>query len=95
MTKQDVTDEVVEKYVESWLGRFVTDVRTGWNAYSFLFYIGGISALLGGVFGWVGGLSVVATLLFFYFAGRFTRRVEAVKRREEEDAKRKHRSTRR
>lgn len=59
----------------STIGSWVDSIRTGWNSYSFLFYIGGVSAILGGIFGLAGWLSVIFTLAFFYFAGEFRKQL--------------------
>jgi uncharacterized membrane protein len=50
-------------------------IRLGWASYSFLFYIGGVSAILGGIFGLMGWMSTIVTILFFYYAGEFRRHV--------------------
>jgi hypothetical protein len=50
-------------------------MRVGWSNYSFLFYIGGVSAVLGGMFGLAGWVSAPATLIFFYYAGQFRQHV--------------------
>lgn len=83
-TKSRISETVVEKYASSKVSRFINAVRLGWNSYNFLFYIGGISAILGGIFGWAGWISVIATVAFFYFMGRFTERVDLEHERQRE-----------
>lgn len=63
------------------MGRFIDTVRIGWNGYSFVFYIVSISAILGGVFGWAGWISVIFTILFFYVAGKFKEQVDLERER--------------
>ena len=93
--RKRVGEKVVERYAASKMSRFISAIRLGWNSYNFIFYIGGISAILGGIFGWAGWVSAIATVAFFYFAGRFTEKVDLEhKRQEEEKAKRKRRSSR-
>lgn len=58
---------------------FIEYVRHGWNNYSFIFYIGGISAILGKLFGVAGWLSVIVTVYFFYFMGKFKKEIELEK----------------
>lgn len=62
---------------------FIDDVRVGWNNYSFIFYIGGISAILGGVFGVAGWLSTILTVGFFYYTGKFKKQVDKEKAKRE------------
>ncbi len=62
-------------------GEFLDLVRTGWNSYSFIFYIGGVSAILGSLFGIAGWLSVIVTVAFFYYAGRFVSELQKEKER--------------
>ncbi len=56
-------------------------MRIGWSNYSFLFYIGGVSAVLGGMFGLAGWVSAPVTVIFFYYAGQFRRYVERESRK--------------
>jgi hypothetical protein len=65
-------------------------IRHGWNNYSFIFYIGGISAILGAEFGIAGWLSTIVTVAFFYYAGRFKKELDRERarlEREREDKK--------
>ena len=87
-----ISERLMDRAVESKTGRFIDTVRTGWNGYSFIFYIGGISAILGSLFGIAGWLSIVVTIAFFYYAGRFKQKLERERekrRRIEEKAGRK------
>jgi hypothetical protein len=74
-------ERLVEKAVESRTSKFVETVRAGWNSYSFVFYIGGVSAILGSLFGVAGWLSIIITLAFFYYAGKFKMRYDETKAR--------------
>lgn len=74
--------------VHSKMGAFIETLRYGWNNYSFIFYIGGISAILGGLFGWAGWASTLLTLLFFYYAGKFKKEVDREKERMEKEKNR-------
>ncbi len=76
-----ILENIAERTAGSKLGNFVEGVRTGWNNYNFIFYIGGISAILGGLFGWAGWASIVITLLFFYYAGKFKEKVDIARKR--------------
>lgn len=58
------------------LAKVIDNIRLGWTSYSFLFYIGGVSAILGGIFGLAGWASTILTVLFFYYAGEFKRNLE-------------------
>jgi hypothetical protein len=82
--KLGVEERIVERYASSKISKFVSAVRLGWNSYSFIFYIGGISVILGGIYsGWTAVAAVIITVVFFYYAGRFK---EAVDRREKKKA---------
>lgn len=83
------SEKLIAKAINSKTTHFLDTVRTGWNSYSFIFYIGGISAILGGIFGLSGWLSIIVILFFFYFAGRLIQRLEA-----ERSAARKKKHTR-
>jgi len=72
------SDKLIMRYSHSGMGRFIDTVRTGWNNYSFIFYIGGISAILGSLFGWAGWLSTIVTVGFFYLTGRMKKRIEEI-----------------
>ncbi len=74
-------ERFVEKAVESRTSKFVETVRAGWNSYSFVFYIGGVSAILGSLFGVAGWLSIIITLAFFYYAGKFKMKYDEAKAR--------------
>jgi hypothetical protein len=60
---------------KSTIGKCMDNIRVGWTNYSFLFYIGGVSAILGSLFGLAGWASSIVTLLFFYYAGEFKKHV--------------------
>jgi hypothetical protein len=74
-----VIENLAKRSAESKINDFVDYVRLGWNNYSFIFYIGGVSAILGSLFGTAGWLSVIATLIFFYYAGKFRKHLDAEK----------------
>ncbi len=76
-----ISEKLMARAAESKTGRFIDTIRTGWNSYSFIFYIGGISAILGSLFGIAGWLSIVVTIAFFYSAGRFRQRLDREKER--------------
>ena len=71
-----IVQRFINRYASSKIANFINAVRLGWNSYSFIFYIGSISALLVGVFGGAGWISVVITILFFYYAGKFKEKEE-------------------
>ena len=60
---------------------FIDDIRVGWNNYNFIFYIGGISAILGSQFGWAGWLSTIVTVGFFYYMGKFKKHLDTQRER--------------
>lgn len=64
-SKLGVKERVVDRYASSRISNFVSAVRLGWNSYSFIFYIGSIAAILVGIFGMAGWISVIVTILFF------------------------------
>ncbi len=66
-----IINSMARKAARSRHGDVLNIIRTGWNSYSFVFYIGGVSAILGSLFGIAGWLSVIVTVAFFYYAGRF------------------------
>ncbi len=76
-----IIKSIAHRTARSKKGEFVAYVRDGWNSYSFIFYIGGVSAILGSLFGIAGWLSVFVTVLFFYYAGRFTRELKLERER--------------
>ncbi len=88
-SKLKVIETVIERYSVSKVGSFIDGMRVGWNAYNFIFYITSIAAILGILTGWLGILYVVIIMLFFYYAGKFTERVELAKRRNRLKVKRK------
>ena len=67
---------------------FIDYVRNGWNNYSFIFYIGSISVILGGMFGIAGWLSVFVTVYFFYTTGKFKHEMELERERIRREEKR-------
>ena len=72
---------IARKAAISKRGEFIDYVREGWNSYSFIFYIGGVSAILGSLFGIAGWLSVIVTVAFFYYAGKFVHMVRSERER--------------
>ena len=76
VSKLDIKERFIDRYASSKISNFISAVRLGWNSYSFIFYIGGISAILVGFFGWAGWACLVITVLFFYFAGKFKEKVD-------------------
>lgn len=72
-----VIKKLAKNATRSTIGSFIDTIRIGWTSYSFLFYIGGVSAILGGIFGDVGWISTIFTIMFFYFAGEFRKEVSA------------------
>ena len=75
-SKLDIKERFIDRYASSKISNFISAVRLGWNSYSFIFYIGSIAAILVGLFGWAGWASVIITILFFYFAGKFKEKVD-------------------
>ena len=78
--KLGIRERFVDRYASSRIANFVNTMRLGWNSYSFIFYIGGISAILVGMFGWAGWVSGIVTVLFFYYAGKFKEKVDVDKK---------------
>ena len=78
---------IARRAAHSKKSEFVDYVRHGWNNYSFIFYIGGISAILGGLFGIAGWLSIIVTVYFFYLAGKFKKEVDLEKEKLARDKK--------
>ncbi len=79
----NILDHLSRRAVDSKFGMFIDDVRTGWNSYSFVFYIGGVSAILASLFGFAGWASGVITVIFFYYAGKFKKKVDLERKRRE------------
>jgi uncharacterized membrane protein len=88
-----ISERLVARAIDSKTGKVIEAMRIGWNSYSFIFYIGSISAILGTLFGNVGWLSVIVTIIFFYVVGRFEQKVQ--KERERRNEKAKHSSKKR
>lgn len=86
----NVIETIVEKYSISKINGFIEGMRVGWNAYNFIFYMASIAAILGILTGWLGVLYVIITMLFFYYIGKFTERVELAKKRNASRNKKKH-----
>lgn len=76
MTCMGYIENIAKRAAQSEKGKFIDDVRVGWNNYSFIFYIGGISAILGSLFGVAGWLSTILTVLFFYYMGKFKKHLD-------------------
>ena len=49
---------------------FIDHIRTGWNNFSFIFFFSSVATILGGIFGAIGFVSIVITLIFFYYLGK-------------------------
>jgi uncharacterized membrane protein len=80
---ENLREGLARKAVDSKLSSIIDTIRTGWNDYSFIFYIGGISAILGGLFGIAGWLSIVVTVAFFYYVGDIATRIKRERERRE------------
>ncbi len=91
MVFMGIIRKIARRAASSKRGEFINYVRDGWNNYSFIFYIGGVSAILGSIFGIAGWLSIVVTVAFFYYAGRF---VKAFKEEKEKAERRNRRNIR-
>ena len=76
-----VINSMAKKAARSRHNEFLEYVRAGWSNYSFVFYIGGVSAILGSLFGIAGWLSVIVTVAFFYYAGKFVDELQLEKKR--------------
>jgi hypothetical protein len=50
-------------------------LKEGWQEYNLYFYIGGISAIIGGFFNVAGASALILTFIFFYYMGKFHRRI--------------------
>ncbi len=71
MKRQGLLEKLAIRSVDSRFMRVIETIRTGWSDYSFIFYIGSVSAILGSLFGLVGWASIIVTVMFFYYVGRF------------------------
>ncbi len=69
-------ENLAKRSSETKANEFFENVKLGWNSYSFVFYIGGVAAILGTIFGIAGWLSIFVTLFFFYYAGKFRRQLD-------------------
>lgn len=76
-------DRIAKRSAKSKHGKFIENIRYGWNNYSFVFYIGSISAILAGLFGIAGWLSIVITIAFLYYAGKIKKAIDVEKVKEE------------
>ena len=76
-----IISSMARKAARSRHSELLDRIRTGWNSYSFIFYIGGVSAILGSLFGVAGWLSVIVTVAFFYYAGKFVNELQQEKER--------------
>ncbi len=54
----------------------VRTIKKGWDAWNWVFYIGGISTIIGGYFKLAGVASLIVALAFFYFMGKFHEHAE-------------------
>jgi hypothetical protein len=75
---EDATTTIAKLYAGSRLKDIVDNVRDGWNGFNFIFYIGGIGALLGAYFGLSGAVTVVLGIAFFYHVGKFHNSTKAI-----------------
>lgn len=92
-SKLSIEERLIEKYARSKTSNFVELMRKGWNAYNFIFYIGSIAAILGILTGWLGVFYIIITMFFFYYAGKFTEKVDAAKESDRLKNKKKARQT--
>ena len=88
MIKRSTKNRILKRIAHSRTEEFLDVLRYGYNNYGFIFYIGGISAILGGVFGVAGWLSIIVTILFLYYAGKF--KLFAEKEKEKNSKKHKN-----
>ena len=70
-----VIKKLAKNASRSTIGDVIDNMRVGWTSDSFLFYIGGSSAILGGVFGLAGWASSALTIVAFYYAGEFRKQI--------------------
>ena len=89
MMLDGVIHSIARKAARSKHSELLDLIRTGWNSYSFIFYIGGVSAILGSLFGVAGWLSVVVTVAFFYYAGRFVNELQQEKEKMKKQKKKR------
>ncbi len=78
----NVVERFAKRHMQSRFNHFIEMIRLGWNNYSFIFYIGSISAILGQFFGIAGAIATILTILFFYYAGRVSKVIEKERERE-------------
>ena len=76
-----VIKKLAKNASRSTIGGFIDSLRTGWNSYSFLFYISGASAILGSLFGLAGWASSAVTVAIFYYAGEFRKQLSLENRK--------------
>ncbi len=84
-----VIHSMARKAARSKHSELLDRIRTGWNSYSFIFYIGGVSAILGSLFGVAGWLSVIVTVAFFYYAGKFVNELQQEKEKMKKQKKKR------
>ncbi len=85
----DPVEWLGKQAARSSIGNKIEMIREGWNGYSFFFFVGGVAAILGSLLGIASGLAVVVTLVFFYYAGKFKRHVDAERKKIERERKNK------
>ena len=90
----DLAERIARFGAHSHLGRKIDLIREGWNSYSFLFFIGGVATILGGILGLGAGIATVVTLVFFYYAGKFKRQVDEERERMKKEKIKKERKRR-
>jgi len=78
--KLGIIERAVDWFAASKMANFMNVVRLGWTSYSYIFYIVSLSAILVGFFGWAGWISIIATILFFYYAGKFKEKIDRDKK---------------
>lgn len=74
--------KLAKRYSKTHLSKIVEDLRTGYNQYSFFFWIPSIVALLAGLLGVAFLLALPLTLAFFWFAGKFHKELESQRGKE-------------
>ncbi len=85
----EIIRPLARKLAKSKYGHVIEHIRYGWNNYSFIFYIGSISAIVAGLVGVYGGAAVLITIAFFYYAGKFKRELDREKEKIEQRKKAK------